>query len=97
LEEGRARYDSDSAIWTVGETYQQVGEHLQTAQLTDDARRAYESALAIFTEMQSKQLPENRREFDASINSVRERLVGLSSALSESMVNDDDVPTEPRR
>jgi hypothetical protein len=89
LEEGRACYDFDLAIWTVGDAYRQVGERLKAAELVKLACRAFEAALAIFTQLQARQPPENRRQFDEAISSVRERLANLTLREAKTVVNDD--------
>jgi hypothetical protein len=82
LEDGLAQYDDDLAIWTVGDAYLQVGDHLVSAELAEPAQRAFQSALAIFTDLQARQPEKNRHEFDEAINSTKGRIASLSISPS---------------
>lgn len=78
LEEGRARFHDDLAIWTVAEASLGVADRLATAGQIKPAITCCESARDIFFALQAKQPPENRPQFDEAIEAATGKLAALS-------------------
>lgn len=91
LADARARYEFDAAIFVVGDGYLQVGDHLQAAERTANARQAGEAALAIFTDLQAKQPRENWPQFYEAIAAAKQRIADSPASDSRAGSSESDT------
>jgi hypothetical protein len=95
LDEARGRFDDNLASFTVAQGYLTIGDGFAEMKRATDARRAWQSAHSLVTQVRAKVAPKDQHEFDDFIKSTEKRLTLLSARCEDTSSDEAQIDEAP--